>query len=486
MRVIAIAAAMVLAGCAGTPEPPSDPLVVITDREAHVNERTRALQDAENAILAGTLSADALRPELKNLLWDITAPIQLRVAAYQSLLTDQSDENLDDVRRFSALRVPTEPTAELVTEICNAAIQFGWTDITSALIRSYARPAKDTADAERPERAALESLHPDVTIERLAFDVFVDPQVVEGDNADDRRERARADAWSLLARLDSDGIDRLAWIREAEAGPSAQVVQWCALELHTIPITGLELRQLDRMVASRGEPGGWWEQAGQAVDALPEDRRSSLRIRHLEPIRWAAEHRPELLAQSRDELLGVLRSMDASRRHHRRINYASTQGPTRDRLKEWEDELSWADMVMLLVIDDALRRPRTIEMLFGQAQMDQADKTTELGGVLEATDDGFVARLYPPRPRSRLGDRQFIASEDMIVESTFSMAHYHFHVQQDRNVRYAGPSQGDQVYATEHGRNCVILTSIREGVLGIDVVMPNDVTIDLGELRRDS
>ena len=120
----------------------------------------------------------------------------------------------------------------------------------------------------------------------------------------------------------------------------------------------------------------------------------------------------------------------------------------------------------------------------GQADIDHADKTSEYGGTLEFVNDEFIARLYPPRPMSRLGDFQFIAPSDMIDQSTFAMAHYHFHVQQIRNARYAGPSQGDQVYATEHGRNCIIFTSIEDGVMDVDVLMPHKVTVDIGVIRR--
>ena len=123
-------------------------------------------------------------------------------------------------------------------------------------------------------------------------------------------------------------------------------------------------------------------------------------------------------------------------------------------------------MVSLLVIDHALHDPTVLEMLFAQADMDHNDKSTEYGGTLESEADGFVVTLFPPRPNSRLGDFQFIASQDMIDQSTFALAHYHFHVQKWRNVRYAGPSQGDRVYATQHGRTCMVLTGVEQNVLG--------------------
>lgn len=484
MRPIAIAAMFVLAGCAGSHKPPSDPLAVIKDPDAHVNERLRSLEDASNAVQAGSMSDQTLRAECKDLLWDIRQPVNLRVAAYRTLMSDTSADSLDDTRRFSALRLPTEPSADVVAEICDATIEHDWTTMTSALVRSYARPVKEGDDARRAERRALEALHPDESIERLAFEVFIDPQVIEGDGAANRRSRARADAWSLLARLDPDGDDRLAWIREVDAGPGAEVVQWCAEELHTIPITGLELQRLDRMAETRGIAGGWWQQTQETLGGLSDEQLAGLRLRHLQPINWANEHRADLLMQSRDELLDQLRAIDVSRRHYRRRDVRSAWGPTRDRLKEWESELVWADMITILVIDQALQQPEVVETLFGQAQMDHADKSSEFGGTLEADNAGFIAHLYPPRPMSRLGDWQFIAPSDMIEQSTYAMAHYHFHAQHTRNARYAGPSQGDQVYATEHGRNCIIFTNIEEGVMDVDVLMPHNVTIDIGVIRR--
>ena len=484
MRLFAIAAIFVLAGCAGSQKPLTDPLAVVNDTEAHVNERVRALDDVANAAEAGSISNDTLRSECKNLLWDTNEPTRLRVAAYRTLMSDTSADSLADMQRFSALRLPTEPTADLVAEICEATTEHGWTSMTSSLVRSFARPGKEAEDKNRAERATLVALHPDERIERIAFEVFLDPQVVDGEGAAQRRSRARADAWSLLARLDPEGEDRLAWIQEGDAGADAEVVQWCADELHTIPITGLELQRLDRMAETRRDPEGWWRRTQETLGGLTEAQLHGLRLRHLAPINWAASHRSDLLMQSRAQLLDELREMDASRPHYRRTNMTSTWGPTRDRLKEWESELTWGDMLTILVIDEALHRPEVVELLFGQATMDHADKTSEYGGTLELDGDAFIAHLYPPRPMSRVGDFQFIAPADMIDQSTYALAHYHFHVQQWRNAKYAGPSQDDQVYATEHGRNCIIFTSIEEGVMNVDVLMPHKVTIDIGVIRR--
>lgn len=94
-----------------------------------------------------------------------------------------------------------------------------------------------------------------------------------------------------------------------------------------------------------------------------------------------------------------------------------------------------------------------------------------------------TAVLYAPRPGQRMGDERFVASDDMLAASDCAIAHYHFHAQRVRNKEYAGPSGGDLQYAARYGRSCLVLTSVGEGVLGVDYYQPNGVVIDLGEIR---
>ncbi len=97
---------------------------------------------------------------------------------------------------------------------------------------------------------------------------------------------------------------------------------------------------------------------------------------------------------------------------------------------------------------------------------------------------GPAAILYPPRPGSRRGDHEFVASTDMILQSDDALAHYHFHVQEPRNSEYAGPSANDLAYSARYGRSCLVLTSVASGVMDVDFYQPDGAVIDLGEIVR--
>ncbi|HMN42928.1 MAG TPA: hypothetical protein PKE29_18960, partial [Phycisphaerales bacterium] len=104
------------------------------------------------------------------------------------------------------------------------------------------------------------------------------------------------------------------------------------------------------------------------------------------------------------------------------------------------------------------------------------------GAKAVAGPGAFALRSYPPRTTERKDDRTFMAAEAMFKDSPRAIAHYHFHVQKPNNSDYAGPGRGDLEYATTHGRNCLVFTSVREGVMDVDYYQNNGVVIDLGEI----
>ena len=104
------------------------------------------------------------------------------------------------------------------------------------------------------------------------------------------------------------------------------------------------------------------------------------------------------------------------------------------------------------------------------------------GAKVVAGPGGFALRSYPARTTERKDDRTFMAAEAMFKDSPRAIAHYHFHVQKPNNSDYAGPGRGDLEYATTHGRNCLVFTSVREGVMDVDYYQNNGVVIDLGEI----
>ncbi|MGQ0629075.1 MAG: hypothetical protein ACT4PL_13380, partial [Phycisphaerales bacterium] len=73
---------------------------------------------------------------------------------------------------------------------------------------------------------------------------------------------------------------------------------------------------------------------------------------------------------------------------------------------------------------------------------------------------------------------------EMLEGGARALAHYHFHAQQVNNRDFAGPSPGDLEYAIEQGVPCVVLTTIRPGVMNADYYHAGGVTIDLGDVRE--
>jgi hypothetical protein len=210
----------------------------------------------------------------------------------------------------------------------------------------------------------------------------------------------------------------------------------------------------------------------------------------MEPIRWAAAFRPEWIGAGREDLLREARSRLSDRpSYKRRRGDRDRATPQAERLADWEPRLTWADLLAMLVVDEGLRDPAVRRALFAQAGMDRDDTTAEYGGLLRADADParggpFVVVLYPPRPGTRVGDEQFVASTDMISQSDHALAHYHFHAQATRNADHAGPSPHDLAYAARHGRTCLVFTSITPDALNADYYQPDGAVIDLGEIRR--
>ena len=489
-----IAAALLLAGmagCSGDGKTKSDadpPASAMTDRADSVSVRVRAIEGCWEDVDAGTTDRASVRAMLKQIVWTDADPVDVRVAAARALMKDTTPEGLADTETFISLRLPTERSLQVVAVLCDACVAHDWVDVTSSIVRSFSRPVDGVADANRPEGKALLALHPDSTLPKIVFAEFVDPGVDNGDAGFDRRERARADAWGLLGRIDPSGDSRAELVLGLAdpVEPTVRHVRLGLEELRVLPLTGEELMWLDQLAASRADgPDGWWAQAGAAVSTLTADQRRGLRLRHLEPIRWCAANRTEWMTEDWSGLWTIALDRDEKQRHHRRSTTDSWTGPTRDRLGEWKDTWVWADLLTILMVRDVLDEQQVVTMLFGQAVIDHGDDTTEYGGlILQERSGQFFARLYPPRPATRHGDYMFVASQDMIDQGAFSLSDYHFHVQDWRNAEYAGPSDGDMEYAATHGRTCLVFTSIRESILGVDLYQPDGAIADLGEVRK--
>lgn len=512
-----------------------DDTSTLLDGDAGTNKRTQALDRLWGEVEAGRTERAAGRETLKQVMWKGSAPSPLRVHAFGKLVSDTTPEGQADTRNFVRLRLPTEAQWPVIEAMCKhiaaeaATDRAGaWRQVVPALVRSYARKVPVPPDPDRPEREALLALFPDQTLERIVFDVYLDPEMKSAGDlkiAPDVAEKQRQAAWELLGRLDSDGSRRREFLTNAPAdSPAVTTLARFANELRVVPVTGSELAWANGLIesADAGAPG-WWASVQAAAAQLNAQQSAGLQLRHLEALRWATAHQSRWVSADRDGLLAELKARLEPRRKWRKtegVGPNDLQSP--ELLSDWADRLSWGDVLTILVIDEAMKDPRVVEALFEQAAADRVDTSGEHGGLLFATDatpmasgpggaikpkwdmaggePGFVARGYAGRPAQRVNDRTFVAPDDMFTAEGAggrALAHYHFHAQSVNNADYAGPGYGDHEYAALHGRACLVLTSVRPGVLNVDYyqrpgrVPPdakflapgNGVQIDLGEVE---
>lgn len=490
--VLLCALAAGLSACAGGNNAADAPaLATLREPSADLKARERALERVYRENAGDPAALAATTQTLKDIVWTPTQPGSLRVSAMRLLLNDEREATRAQARDLGRLLLPREHSREMVVLLGQTAAERGWDDYIPSLVRAYARPSRiGVKEEERAERIALERLRPGVSVTQMAFEVFMNPPEMPPSYGLDWRQRTRNDAWEVLGRLDPAGEYRSGLLGAEALGsndPTLAALARGSRDLRSVLITADQLAWLVSMSnGGNSLNAAWWAEASAAVARTAQD---SLELRHAEAIRWTSANRPDRLANSRDALVGELRQRLEGRRHHVRTNRDDGK-PGGERLKDWEERLTWADLVVILTIDDALASEGVRAALFRQAEMDRKDTTTEYGGMMTFQVRGAVsfgkeptAVLYPPRPGQRMGDERFVASDDMIAASDCAIAHYHFHVQRIRNHEYAGPSGGDIEYAARYGRSCLVLTSVEEGVLGVDYYQPNGVVVDLGEVR---
>ncbi|MEL7482835.1 MAG: hypothetical protein AAFN41_00635 [Planctomycetota bacterium] len=473
-------------GCSSATRPyiSDDPLNDLVNPQRTARQRTSIMAQLPDLIASGRVQEQAAIERLKTVAWAREMPSTLRESAMIALISDRA--LLDEGESIAFLRelLPTENDQRVTQFAVGQAALRGWDELTPAIVRRFAVPSTSIADERRPENAALAALHPNRPVEETVFEVFRTSGEADGTG------RLRRDAWNLLSRLDESGDIRVRLLGDLASAtgrdrsdPTLDALGRALLDLRTIPLTGEELEWLVQL--SGRDHRGWWSETQAIVRTLDPDQLRGLRIRHMEPLRWAAEFRRDWTRVSKTALLEVLGEEIAQKETYKR---RSAPG-VRENLEAWSDTLSYGDAVALMAVSEAVREPRVIEAFFTQAAEDAADSSTEYGGVLRLatsrTSRGmFTAVSYPPRPSIREGDTSFVASRELLEESATALAHYHFHAQRVRNTQFAGPSQGDLNYAALYGRTCVVLTSVDEGVMNVDVYFPNGAVIDLGTINE--
>lgn len=422
----------------------------------------------------------AWREAMKKIAWSAATYSKVRLAAIDALLAD--DET--DTRNMLALILPREPQDPVVERIASLAVERGWTEMTGALVRRWSVPAPALEGPERVERRAIESLHPGRPVEEVVFDEFARP-AAKGNVLEERR---RTDAWAVLCRVDEDGSKTKALLaRMAERGADGGVDEVMgallagARELKSTPRTG---EQLEWLLALREESRrAWWNEVAGLIARLNDQQSEGFELRHAAALAWADERRSEWLSASREELLSELRSRLNGRTFHQRLA-EQTEGAwaQREALAKNEAQLVWGDVLLVLLATDAMADQTVIDAVAAQIAVDRKDTSTEHGGVLAWSGSAFAAHAFPPRPAQRAGDNRFIASPEMLEAGRTALLDYHFHARLADEKEYAGPSGGDREYARILGRSCLVFTSIRKGLLGVDYYQPNGAIVDLGEM----
>lgn len=495
--MLAACAAAAAAGC-GSGSRGADAMDRVRNPRLSEPARAKAIDEAWGRVLAGELERGPTREELKTLAWSASWPESLRVRTLKVLLSDPDPAGAADSRQLVRLMLPREQSLAVIRVLSEAAVEHGWDNTVPALVRSLSRFDEGTPDAQRPEHKAIAALRPGATVPQTVLEVFIDPPRGETGYGADTPDRVRIDAWDVLARLDANGEMRAAMIVGGGQADDAQIAALRSAmdDLHTLPRVGEELSWLWslRDTADRRN-AAWWAEAAGVIRPLYEDRARMLELRHAEAIRWSARARPDWLKSTRAELLSALEDRLRGRELFRRTERDRDEPVRRESLPEQASKLEWGDLITILAVDEALRQPEVVRTLLAQADLDREDKSAEYGGVLETWADAagasrsagaaaFRVVLYPPRPGQRRGDREFVASTDMVGQSDRSLAHYHFHAQQARNGSYAGPSNADLQYAARLGRTCLVFTSVSSDVLDADLYQPDGVIIDLGAIRR--
>lgn len=497
-----VATAIGLGGCASNDDRfvSNSPLVDMKNTKADKRLRVNAVTEARAQAGDDPVTVNATINAYRALLWQMNEPIEVRVRIVETMLNDPNPAFGEALRIEGRNLLPLEKSRLMVVKLAGAAGERGWTEYTGPLIRSWSRAiGLQVTDDLRAESDALKMLHPGQEPARVVLDAFMSPPEAPMNASPDWTTRFRRDAWDLLARLDSSGQMRMGLITSAygaSSGDAAVVaLRRCAAELDAIPITGDELTWLTSLLdPNKPENVQWWSEASAAIARVRSN--GPFQIRNAEAIRWAAVHRPDWMNASRAQLMSELDRRLSPRTVHSR-NSDDGGGRIPDRLKDHAGTIRWGDLLTILVVDEVILTPGLIDTLATQAALDMSDETTEYGGIIAfgdqiktrrvgvggASGGGPVAVLFPPRPRERQGDMKFVASADMIAASDRALLHYHFHVQRHRNVEYAGPSSGDLTYAARSGRNCMVITSISEGLFNLDYYQPDGKVIDLGTVR---
>jgi hypothetical protein len=464
-------AAFGLLGCAAaSPPPPPDPIAILTDRQAALPKRRRAVVALDEQPQWTSTEQAALFA----FAWDDTQTMDLRLEVLRRLA-----DHDESVFIASALeRLPRAEMWPIIEAVGDLTTSHQWTRMRPALVRSWARPSITYADEDRPERKALVSLYPKTDLAGL-----LRQNVNTTDAAVELAEQAAA--WEVLSRL-MPKSQRETWLGDVVPyNAFASDLKAAYADLRLMPASREEILWLLHL--RQPENQALWQRAAAAIAKRSDHERHGLALRHV-PLLAAADlddMYPFDAAKSR-QLADALASQLHAAPHFGRGIDAENPTQVSQRFEDVRDKLTWPDLLQLTCLLNALRDEALVGQWFSQADADLADTTTEHGGVLMLSRPP-QAKAFPPL--LRLHDRRFNPSPEMIDALYTGLAHYHFHAQSHDNAAFAGPGGGDIELARRLPAAFLVFTFIDRDTLNVDYYQrlgdSTDVAvIDLGVIHR--
>jgi hypothetical protein len=407
---------------------------------------------------------------LKRLVWERGYPVEYSNYAVDQLIA--IDEAM--ARKYLAATITVIKDERTLQYVVDKAVERQWMDFVPALVRSYSLPTNVFKDEERPERKAIEALIRDKPVEQVIVDVFA-----SNPGADIKQ---RVAAWSLLHRIFQDQGRVIDMLNAAPAGdPLVADLKAGAAELGVVPDS---METVTWLRVLRSDPA-WWTRAKATVARLSPEQRVGLQLRHLGPLVYLHEIQPDVLGQSRQELISEMTQWVDRQDHF-------LKGPTYDgpmdghpqTFRHWRDDLTWGDLATIKAMTGLLQNKRLISAWFTHGVEDRHDKSTEYGGLVRRDEKGEpYVHAYPPLARRH--DLKYLPPKELVTDGYKALAHYHFHAQEFSNARFAGPGIGDmQRIARTQRFTGLVLTFIDEERLNVDLYHAPDVVIDLGTIRR--
>lgn len=446
------------------------PATVLANAQQPIERHRAAL-----GILEATEDHDTTVRMLKHMLGSDQYRVPSKALAYKRLRVIDPD----GLSRFLEIRLPRAVRVDWRQWLCEAIAEDGWLELTSTLIRAWARPVAGWSmpPAQRPERLALVQMYGEENLDQVLLRVMLDANPITAANL-------RARCWELLVEEGSHET-LVALLESTEVSPRDGMLR----DLKRIAAsTGILPRNREEILWARAlctpERGAYLEDLEVAIAALRDGLRGTIEFRDLSVIQAAHAHAPELLQLDDEALYNGLQ--ERVRSEDRRIpsaRFEGWRGRYTEALHEVRDQLDWADLIAMRLALSALDRPEVMTHLFDQADRDLADKKTEYGGVIGLDEQGRY-HVVEFAPRSRQGDNQFVASQDLFDRGYSALFHFHNHAQKYDNREFAGPHLGDLSYADNTRANCLVFTFLSSRELDVDFYRHGKVVVDLGVIRR--